>query len=261
MIGFVVRRLRGRLPLAAAVLLTALITTTTLTALLAFTRGVGDAGLRRALTGPGGRSSTAVVLAGEHGLAARAGEDAAVRGFADALFGRVPVSVESVARSRSYGLPGPRTPGGEPDLTLLAALDRDRVRLLAGQWPEPVGDRPGPVPVAVPEAALNRLGLTARALPAEVRLEDRYGGAPLGVLVTGVFRAADPQSPYWRLDPLGGREVQVASFTSYGPLLVHDSAFTGGALVQNSRATLLTPDFRAARGADVERLRALAPET
>ncbi|MFJ3879024.1 FtsX-like permease family protein [Streptomyces sp. NPDC090077] len=260
MIGFVVRRLRGRLPLAAAVLLTALITTTTLTALLAFTRNVGDAGLRQALTGPAGRASSAVVLSGEHALSARAGDDTAVRGFVEGLFGSVPVGVENLARSRSYGLPGPRTPGREQDLTLLASLDPARVRLLAGQWPEAVGERPGRVPVAAPEAALNRLGLSPQALPAEVRLDDRYGGAPLSVLVTGVYRAAEPDSPYWRLDPLGGREVQVGSFTSYGPLLVHDSAFTGGALVQNSRATLLTPDFRAARAADLDRLRPLAPE-
>lgn len=115
--------------------------------------------------------------------------------------------------------------------------------------------------MAAPEAVLNRLGLSPQGLPAEVRLEDRYGGAPLEVLVTGAYRAAEPDSPYWRLDPLGGREVQVGSFTSYGPLLVHDSAFTGGALVQNSRATLLTPDFRAARAADLDRLRPLAPES
>ncbi|MFD0359078.1 FtsX-like permease family protein [Streptomyces sp. NPDC127110] len=261
MIGFVVRRLRGRLPLAAAVLLTALITTTTLTALLAFTRGVGDAGLRQALTGPAGRAGTAVVLTGEHALTARAGDDAAVRGFAQGLFGSVPVGVENVARSRSYGLPGPGAPGREPDLTLLAALDPGRVRILAGRLPEAAGERPGRLQVAAPEAALNRLGLSPQALPAEVRLEDRYGGAPLDVLVTGVYRAAEPDGPYWRLDPLGGREVQVGSFTSYGPLLVHDSAFTGSALVQNSRATLLSPDFRAARAADLRRLRPLAPET
>lgn len=143
MIGFVVRRLRGRLPLAAAVLLTALITTTTLTALLAFTRGVGEAGLRQALTGPAGRASTAVVLTGEHALTARAADDAAVRGYAADLFGSVPVGVENVARSRSYGLPGPRTPAGNrtspcsPPSTP-AAYDSSR----AG-GPRPSGTAPG----------------------------------------------------------------------------------------------------------------------
>lgn len=138
MLGFVVRRLRGRLPLAAAVLLTVLITTTVLTALFAFTRGVGDAGLRQALQGPG-RERATVLVTGEHPAPARTQDDAAVRGFADELFGRLPVGVESLARSRPYGLPGAAAPGREADLTLLASFDRRRVRLLAGQWPQAAG--------------------------------------------------------------------------------------------------------------------------
>ncbi|MCX5195182.1 ABC transporter permease [Streptomyces sp. NBC_00249] len=257
MIGFVVRRLRGRLPLVAAVLLTVLITTTALTALLAFTRTVGDAGLRRTLTAGAG-TRTAVLLTAEHGADTRRGDDEAVRAFSAGLFGGLPAGVESAARSRSYGLPGARAEGKDADLTLLAALDRSRVRLLAGRWPDAVGDRPALFPVAVPQAALTRLGLTAQALPAEVRLDDRYGGAPLGVLVTGVYRAERPEDPYWRLDPLGGQEVQIGSFTTYGPLLVDDSAFTAGKLPQNGRAVLLTPDFSTARTAEVEGVRTRA---
>ncbi|MFK0198451.1 FtsX-like permease family protein [Streptomyces lavendulae] len=259
MLGFVMRRLRGRWPLAVAVVLTVLITTTALTALLAFTRSVGDAGMRRALTGPE-RSRTALVLTGEHALPQRPADDAAVRAFTDRVFASVPTGAESVARSRSYGLPGERAPGKEADLTLLAALSRDRVRLLAGRWPEAVGPNPGRLPVALPTAALTRLGLTPERLPAEVRLEDRLGGAPLDVLVTGVYRAAEPDAPYWRLDPLGGREVQVGSFTTYGPLLIDDSAFTAGGLPQNSRATLLTPDFTGTPRSAVEAVRGRAAE-
>ncbi|WP_030157963.1 FtsX-like permease family protein [Streptomyces sp. NRRL S-244] len=254
MLGFVVRRLRGRVPLAAAVLLTVLITTTVLTALSAFTSSVGEAGLRQALQGPD-RARTTVLVTGEHATADRAKDDDAVRAFADELFGRLPVAVESVARSRSYGLPGARTPGRDADLTLLAAFGHQNVRLLSGQWPEPVGAPGGRIPVAVPRAALTRLGLSPEALPAEVRLDDRYGGAPLTVLVTGVYRAADPDAPYWRLDPLGGRELQVGSFTTYGPLLVDDTAFTAGGLVQNNRGSLLTPDLATTHGSDAEAIR------
>ncbi|MFD3872623.1 FtsX-like permease family protein [Streptomyces sp. NPDC058623] len=266
MIGFVVRRMRGRLPLAAAALLTALITTTTLTALLAFTRNVDDAATRQALTGPG-HARTSVLLSAEHALGARAGDDANARAFGAALFGPLPFGVESVARSRSYGLPGGRgAAGGDADLTVLAALDQQRVRLLAGRWPEAVAGgnetaagRTERIPVAVPQTALSRLRLDAAALPAEVRLDDRYGGAPLTVLVTGVYRAIDRSAPYWRLDPLGGRELQVAGFATYGPMLVHDSAFTAGALVQDSRATLLTADFSRASAAQIEGVRERAP--
>ncbi|WP_327130879.1 ABC transporter permease [Streptomyces sp. NBC_01343] len=254
MLGFVVRRLRGRVPLAAAVLLTVLITTTVLTALSAFTRGVGEAGLRQALQGPD-RARTTVLVTAEHTTADRGKDDEAVRSFAAELFGQLPVAVDNVARSRSYGLPGSRTPGRDADLTLLAALDHGNVKLLAGQWPEAVGAPGGRIPVAVPRAALTRLGLSPQALPAEVRLDDRYGGAPLTVLVTGVYRAADPEAPYWRLDPLGGRELQVGSFTTYGPLLVDDTAFTAGGLVQNNRGSLLTPDLATTGSSDAEAIR------
>ncbi|MFD9303523.1 FtsX-like permease family protein [Streptomyces sp. NPDC060048] len=262
MLGFVMRRLRGRLPLAAAVLLTVLITTTVLTALFAFTRGVGEAGLRQALQGPGHVRST-VLVTGAHAAADRAKDDEAVRGFARELFGTLPAGSESVARSRSYGLPGAHTtPGKDADLTLLAAFAEERVKLLAGTWPQPVAgpvSAPGSrVPVAVPKAALARLGLAEGALPAEVRLDDRYGGSPLTVTVTGVYQAADPDAPYWRLDPLGARGMQVAGFATYGPLLVDDTAFTAGGLTQDSRAVLLTPDFSAVDAAGAEAVRARA---
>ncbi|MEU3774118.1 FtsX-like permease family protein [Streptomyces sp. NPDC032472] len=261
MLGFVVRRLRGRLPLAAAVLLTVLITTTVLTALLAFTRGVGEAGLRQALTGPD-RARTTVLVTGDHPASARGRDDDAVRTFGKDLFGdRLPAGVESASRSRPYGLPRTHTRAAEAALTLLASLDRGRTTLLAGRWPDPVAAPGSPVPVAVPQEALAPLGADANALPADVTLDDRYGGPPLTVRVTGVYRAADPRSPYWRLDPLGGREVQVGSFTTYGPLLVDDSAFTAGGLAQNSRAWLLTPDLADVRGTEAEALRAGTADT
>ncbi|MGW6686276.1 FtsX-like permease family protein [Streptomyces sp. NPDC054961] len=279
MLGFVMRRLRGRLPLAAAVLLTVLITTTVLTALFAFTRGVGEAGLRQALQGPGHARST-VLVTGGHATADRAKDDEAVRGFARKLFGPFPSTTESVARSRSYGLPGLRAQSKDSDLTLVAAFAKERVRLLAGAWPQPVtgpvSGRGSRVPVAVPKAELDRLGLAEDALPAEVRLDDRYGAdAPLTVLVTGVYAPSDPDAPYWKLDPLGGRGLQIGSFTTYGPLLADDSVFTAGGLAQDSRAVLLTPDFatadvdgtaavraRATKAADVfQRTTGLRPDT
>ncbi|MFE9793826.1 FtsX-like permease family protein [Streptomyces goshikiensis] len=257
MIGFVVRRLRGRWPLAAAVLLTALITTTVLTALLAFTRTVGEAGLRQALQGPG-RARSAVVVTGDRPQSARAKDDRAVRTFAADLFGDRRVGIESLARSRSYGLPGEHAPGKDADLTVLAALDPGRVRLVAGRLPKPAAGADGRIQLAVPQTTLARLGLTAGALPAEVRLDDRFGGPPLTVLVTGVYRAAEPDAPYWRLDPLGGREMRVGAFTTYGPLLVDDSVFTSGGLPQNGRSSLLTPDLDGLRPAEAAAMRGRA---
>ncbi|WP_445269670.1 FtsX-like permease family protein [Streptomyces sp. DSM 41634] len=261
MLGFVVRRLRGRWPLAVAVLLTVLITATALTALTAFTRGVEEEGLRQALTGSEQARTTVVVTSG-HPASSRAKDDESVRAYAGEVFGRLPVTTESVARSRSYGLPGTASSGRDADLTLLAALARERVQLLAGAWPGPVaagaGTPAAPMQVAVPRAALARLGLAESALPAPVRLDDRFDGAALTVLVTGVYRAADPDAGYWQLDPVGGREIQSNTLATYGPLLVDDSAFTTGGLLQNYRLTLLTPDMSTIRTSEAEAVRTAA---
>ncbi|MFH8381704.1 ABC transporter permease [Kitasatospora sp. NPDC018058] len=264
MLGFVVRRLRGRLPLAAAVLLTVLITTAVLTALVTFNSGVGQAGLRQALQGPG-HARTTVVVTVEHGLDQRTKDEEALAGYRRKLFGDLPVRTDSLLRSRSYGLPvvgaaagaagasgtaGDATSGGQPagarvDLTVLADVDRGRARLVAGAWP---GVAAGPVQstapqAAVPQTMLTRLGLGEQALPADVQLADRLDGKPLTVRVTGAYRAVDPFDPYWRIDPVGGHEVEVGGFTTFGPMMVDQSVFTAGSLPQTSRGWLLDADF------------------
>ncbi|MED7952011.1 FtsX-like permease family protein [Streptomyces sp. BE303] len=287
MLGFVVRRLRGRLPLASAALLTVLITTAVLTALVAFQRTVGEVGQRQALQGAG-HPRTTVVVNSEHGLDKRAKDETAVADYNRALFGELPTTVHSLARSRSYGLPDTQSgspsgsrpssaatgqPSGqatgqptgqsggkEADLTLLATLDRERVTVLAGTLPAvaTAGGAGGPVQAAVPQTVLTRLGLTAEALPADVRLADRYGGAPLTVRITGLYRATDATDLYWRLDPLQGREIQAGGFTTYGPLLVDDSVFTAAGVPQNGRSWLLDADFAGTAPATVDALRARA---
>ncbi|KJS53635.1 hypothetical protein VM98_24085 [Streptomyces rubellomurinus subsp. indigoferus] len=278
MLGFVVRRLRGRLPLAAAVLLAVLITTAVLTALVAFNASVGQAGLRQSLQGQG-HTRTTVVVTAEHGLDTRAKDEQALADYRAALFGDLPVRTDTLLRSRSYGLPAaggaadaapaasapaapaastpatpaastPATPAGpgrdaQPDLTVLADLDRAKVRLVSGAWPAaataPV--RSAAPQAAVPQALLARLGLTERSLPADVPLADRLGGDQLTVRITGVYRAIDPADPYWRTDPVGGREVDIRAFTTYGPVMVDQSAFTAAGLVQSSRGWVLDADF------------------
>ncbi|MFJ8043083.1 FtsX-like permease family protein [Kitasatospora sp. NPDC096147] len=242
MFGFVLRRLRGRLPLAAAVLLTVLTTTTVLTALAAFDRTVGEAGLRHALTGEPRGS----LLLGTDRETPRAKDDAAVAGFAREVYGELPTTTLSVARSKSYGLParpdGGRAADAQPDLTVLAALAPDRVEVLAGRLPQ-APQAGGPVEVAAPSSTLDRLGLTAGALPATVTIVDRFTDVPMEVSVTGVYRAADRAAEYWRLDPLGGRETQVKGFTTYGPMLVDDAALSSGRVTQGGRSWLVTADF------------------
>ncbi|MBD0673788.1 FtsX-like permease family protein, partial [Streptomyces sp. CBMA156] len=284
MLGFVVRRLRGRVPLAAAVLLAVLITTSVLTALVAFNSSVGEAGLRQALQGPG-HARTTVAVTGEHGRDQRTKDEEAIAAYRQKLFGDLPVHTDSLTRSRSYGLPGSadtaagsagagsaaagnapgaagaaastgtaapapsgQTPGAQFDLTVLADLDRERVQLLAGAWPAaPTGPVQSAAPeTAVPQSLLRRLGLTEQSLPAEVRLADRLDGKSLTVRITGVYRAVDPTAPYWRIDPVGGHEIEVGGFTTFGPMMVDRSAFTTGGLLQGSLGWSLDADFSGA---------------
>ncbi|WP_344446990.1 ABC transporter permease, partial [Kitasatospora nipponensis] len=262
--GFALRRLRSRPALGAAVALTVLLTAGVLAALNAFDASVGDAGLRRALTVQD-RARATVRITAETGLADRAKAEGRVRGLTADVFGTLPATVRELARSHPYALPagGAARPAGrpaDPDLTLLASLDPDRVALRAGHLPQQASTNgaraAGPVQVAVPETAVSRLGLHTDALPSTLHLADRVDGTGLDVLVTGVYQAADATDPYWQIDPLAGRGLKVNGFTTYGPMLVGDSAFTSGALPQSGLSYLVTGDFAQARADDLDALRA-----
>ncbi|AOP45809.1 ABC transporter permease [Streptomyces lydicus] len=243
MTGFVLLRVRAHRLLLAAALLSVLLTTTVLATLAAFSGAVGDAGLREALRT---RSAAAAALQVKAQLPAgkRESADRAVAEGARRAFAGLPYTVRTLTRSGPYALPrslrSPDARNGEPDLTHLAALDRSRLTLVRGSWPEHVTR--GPLPVALPEAAAARLGAgPGRRFTLDNRLS---GPARLTVRVTGVYRPKDRTDPYWRLDELGGRGVRTLGFTTYGPLLTDPAAFRAGPLVQDSVGWLATADFR-----------------
>lgn len=78
------------------------------------------------------------------------------------------------------------------------------------------------------------------------------------VRVTGAYRANDPADLYWRLDPVQGREILSGGFTTYGPLLVDETAFgVAGApgIPQNGRSWLIDADFTGVGTAAVDAVR------
>ncbi|MFF7634280.1 FtsX-like permease family protein [Kitasatospora sp. NPDC008050] len=256
--GFILRRLRSRLALAAAAVLTIVLTATVLCTLNAFESGVGDAGVRRAMAVQD-RARATVQVTDDVASSGRAPVDQQVRGLASRIFGPLPAQVREIARSHAYGLPATGATGAngqpvDPDLTLLASLDPAEVTLSAGRLPQAAAPG-GPVQVAVPDTVTHRLGLRPEALPTALHLVDRYDGSALDVLITGTYHPTDTADPYWQLDPLGGHGVTVNGFTTYGPLLVQDSVFTGGTVTQQSLALLLTGDFSHARATELDALR------
>ena len=248
--GFVLLRLRAHRLLVVATLLTVLLTTSVLAALAGFSSSVGDAGVRRALLTTDAAAAP-MLLQDNVDYQGRAKADAVARAIAVRAFPGLPVSLRTLAVSDPLGLPP--TPhsavGADPDGTTLASLDHSEVRLLSGSWPTAAGPA-GPVPVAVPSAAVARLGESGRPVrPGLVlTLQDSEAGHPLRVRVTGVYQARNPADPYWQLDPLGGKGSSVGvAGSSYGPLLVDDGSFASGAVPQYGANWLADADFSGLR--------------
>ncbi|GAB2705461.1 FtsX-like permease family protein [Kitasatospora kifunensis] len=256
--GFVLRRLRSRLALAMAAVLTIVLSATVLCALDAFQTGVGDAGVRRAMAVQD-RARATVQITDDSVGSGQAAAEQQVNGLATRIFGPLPAQVHELGRSHAYGLPatGATDANGkpvDPDLTLLASLDPAQVTLGAGRLPEAAAPG-GPVQVAVPDAVTHRLGLQPQTLPTALHLVDRFDGSSLDVLITGIYHPADATDPYWQLDPLGGHGVTVNGFTTYGPMLVQGSVFSSGAIPEQGLNWLLTGDFSHARNTELDALR------
>ncbi|WP_328312772.1 ABC transporter permease [Streptomyces sp. NBC_00442] len=259
--GFVFLRVRAHRLLLMAALLAVLLTTSVLAALTSFSGSVSDAALRHTLATRGAAPAALVVRSEAEPEQRRAATDA-VRTGARAVFDGLPVTTRELAQSGPYALPrsvqSAYARAGNPDLTLLAAIDRSRVRLTAGSWPAaPDAGRGAEIPVALPESAAGRLSLRPGATLA---LTDRLGGPGVTVRITGVYRAIDVSDAYWRLDDLGGRGVRKLDFTTYGPLLADSSVLDGGRVSAGPSAWLASADFSTITVGRIAKLRTAATE-
>ncbi|MEE4542050.1 ABC transporter permease [Streptomyces sp. V4-01] len=255
MTGFVLLRVRAHRLLLAAALLTVVLTTSVLATFTAFTGAIGDAALRRTLQHQDAARATVEVEAdvSESGASAL---DTAVRERLAGSFAGLPTQVHGTTRSGPYGLPFALRPagaprGGDPDLTLLATFDRSRLTLVSGSWPAPAAPGSAEVQTALPLAAAQALKV---APGRTIELTNRLGGPRLRVRVAGVYRPADPASPYWHLDPLGGRGVHTVAFTTYGPMLVDPADFTSGRVAAAAMAWQAQGDFRHASASGMDAL-------
>lgn len=166
------------------------------------------------------------------------------------------MTVRTLMRSGPYALPRSLQPpaerSGDPDLTHFAALDRSQVRLVAGRLPGPAEQG---AEVALPQTAAQRLGLEPGA---RLTLTDRLGGPKVPVTVTGLYRPARADAPYWQLDDLRGRGVSKLDFTTYGPLLTDPGAMTGAKVSAGPSAWLASADFSALTTERIDALREAA---
>ncbi|MGQ4361626.1 FtsX-like permease family protein [Streptomyces sp. SAS_272] len=261
--ALVLARARAHRALISAALVTVLLTTSVLAALTAYSAAIGDAALRHSLAEPRNAADAALVVTAEVAAADRRVTDIAVRDGARRTFDGLPVTVRTLVRSGPYALPTttrPATtrtaatePGDRPDLTHFAALDSSQVRFSQGRAPR--AGTPD-VEVALPETAARRLKSTPGA---HLTVTDRLGGPSVRIVVTGVYRPAEPASPYWLTDELGGRGVRRTSdFTTYGPLLTAPSVVSGGRVSEGPSAWLASADFTRLTADRIDALRTSA---
>ncbi|MGW1274926.1 ABC transporter permease, partial [Streptomyces sp. NPDC002491] len=256
--ALVLARARAHRALITAALVTVLLTTSVLAALTAYSAAIGDAALRHSLAEPRNAAGAALVVKADVTADDRRAADTAVRDGARRTFDGLPVTVRTLVRSGPYALPATTGTaaarrGGKPDLTHFAALDPSQVRFSEGRPPR--AGTPD-VEVALPETAARRLKL---APGARVTVTDRLDGPSVRIVVTGVYRPADPASPYWLTDELGGRGVRRTSdFTTYGPLLTAPAVVTGGRVSEGPSAWLASADFTRLTADRIDALRTAA---
>ncbi|MFG2117845.1 FtsX-like permease family protein [Streptomyces sp. NPDC048710] len=241
MTGFVFARARAHRLLLGSTVLTVLLTTAVLATLTAYSGAIGDAALRHVLNDPRNATATSLIVKAEVPADGRAAADTAVRQGARRTFDGLPVTVRTLRRSGPYALPRSLRPpaerSGNPDLAFFAALDRTQVRPVAGRLPGRTG---GEIEVALPQAAARPLGLK----PGDrLTLADRLGDGTVRVRISGLYRPASANAPYWQLDDLLGRGVKESGFTTYGPLLADPSVLAGGRVSTGPTAWLASADF------------------
>ena len=254
---FVLLRARAHRLLLAAALLTVLLTTAVLSTLTAYSGAIGDAALRHSLQDPQNAADAALIVKAEVPADRRATADEAVRQGARRTFDGLPVTVRTLVRSGPYALPRSLQPpaerSGNPALTYVAALDPAEVRFVSGRAPR-TGSGAG-IEAALPQTAARRLGLKPGA---RLTLVDRLGGPKVHVTLTGLYRPARPEAPYWRLDDLGGRGVTTVDFTTYGPLLAASGVLSGAKVSAGPSGWLASADFSTLTTGRIDELRKAA---
>jgi hypothetical protein len=214
----------------AAGILTTIITTTFIAALVSFTHTQTAVAIRAALARP---NNLAVTVAGSLSPAQQPQATRVISGQLHRALGRIPFSLYPSLRLDGLALRGgagqpTQVTGTHPVATVIAAGGlAGHASLVTGHWPASTPG-PGPVPVALPARAAAQLGVSAGQV---LTVFSPYDRRDVRLQVTGVFRPRDPAGPYWRLDPLhGAGRTESGGFTTYGPLFTSTAVMQRGPL-------------------------------
>ena len=185
-------------------------------------------------------ASTSAAISGQVGAAKADADTPVIDSLFRSALGGVPFTLVTGRWSDGMALPRPR--GSRVISTIQAAAlggVASHVALVAGHWPAP-SRRGQPVDVALPASTARMLGFSVGEALA---LRDTQTGAPVRLVVVGLYRVRDPASPYWQLSLLGtGGYLVTGSFITYGPMLVDPGALGPGGLTAGDASWLARVD-------------------
>ena len=169
-------------------------------------------------------------------------------GIGRALAG-VPYRLDQALWSDPLALGAPRASKAIP-LVEVAAPGQIQARavLTTGAWPAPPR-RGRPLGVALPALAARQL----RVRPGTIlRSTDRISGARISLRITGLYRLADPASPYWGIDLIARSGISSQPpFVSYGPAVASPAAFGPGGLTVGQVSWIALPNAAGIRDGDL----------
>jgi FtsX-like permease family protein len=244
--SFLARRIKSSRLLLATVMLTVLATAALGAALASF----AAQSLPQAVRGQLARSPALSIVVrgamappqvGPAGRIVRAGIGRALAG--------VPYRLDQALWSDPLGLAATRGSRIIP-LVEVATLGQIQARavLTAGAWPAPPR-RGQPLGIALPAVAARQL----RARPGTIlRSRDRNSGERISLRVTGLYRPADPASPYWGIDLIGPSGINSQPpFITYGPAVTSPAAFGRRGLAVSQVSWIALPSAAGIRGGDL----------
>jgi hypothetical protein len=229
--SFLLRRMGSAWLLVGCLMLSVLVTTTLVAALLSFYDGALPAAVAQELS----RSGALSVAVSDEINGPVTGVDRFVSKTIQTGLGDVPYRQYQALWSEDMAIPGAAANADVPEIQAASMSGiTSFARLTAGTWPAaPTAGRP--VGVALPAAVVAALGLRVGS-----DLHLHYTGTKTAVRlrVTGVFRPLSASSPYWRLSQIGPSGVAIGEgFATYGPAVVSPAAFRGGSRGSSPRAS------------------------
>lgn len=220
--SFLLRRVGSAWLLVGCLMLSVLVTTAIVSALLSFYNGALPATVTQELSRSG---ATSLTITDEiNGPAA--GVDRLVSATMRAAFGTLPYRQYQAVWSEGIQLPGTYQGRNVPVLQAAAMGDiRSFADLTDGTWPAAPQARQ-PIGVALPATVAADLRLHVGS---ELSLDYTGTKTSVRLRVTGLFRPLAPTSAYWRLSPVGPSGVALGEgYATYGPAIVSPATFPAG---------------------------------